>query len=70
MYVTSMNVCYQYECMLPVGMYIFLYGMPWFSGACVYKKKVYKQGDKWNDGCDYQCECIDQLRGKFRCTDR
>ncbi|XP_041376878.1 uncharacterized protein LOC121389349 [Gigantopelta aegis] len=40
------------------------------SGVCVYKTKVYKQGEKWNDGCNFRCECIDQLRGKYRCTDR
>ncbi|GAB1606676.1 uncharacterized protein LOC115210527 [Argonauta hians] len=41
-----------------------------YKGVCLYKSKVYKQGDTWNDGCDYSCECIDASKNEFRCTSR
>ncbi|XP_046585152.1 uncharacterized protein LOC124292144 [Haliotis rubra] len=40
------------------------------QGFCIYKGKVYKQGDRWQDGCDYNCECVDDKSGKYTCTER
>ena len=40
------------------------------TGACVYKGVSYKQGQKWQDGCTYDCECMDAQRGQYKCTDR
>ncbi|KAK7505814.1 hypothetical protein BaRGS_00003085, partial [Batillaria attramentaria] len=37
---------------------------------CVYKSVAYSQGQRWEDGCAYKCECIDAVRGQFRCDDR
>ncbi|KAJ8302983.1 hypothetical protein KUTeg_019379 [Tegillarca granosa] len=38
--------------------------------VCIYKGKIYNQGEKWDDGCDYRCECIDSTRGQYRCAGR
>ena len=32
--------------------------------------KVYHQGEKWDDGCLFQCECIDEHSGRYKCTER
>ena len=39
-------------------------------GACLYKGKVHQQGDTWQDGCDYECECTDASRGQYKCNER
>ncbi|XP_053376973.1 uncharacterized protein LOC123528762 [Mercenaria mercenaria] len=36
--------------------------------GCVYNGKVYSQGQKWDDGCTYTCECLDMSTGQYRCT--
>ncbi|KAK0051441.1 cartilage matrix protein, partial [Biomphalaria pfeifferi] len=41
-----------------------------FHGMCMYKSKSYGQGEKWYDGCDYECTCIDAAHGKFECVSR
>ena len=38
--------------------------------VCVYHGKVYKQGQKWQDGCDYDCECINSMEGKYKCVEK
>ena len=37
---------------------------------CVYKGQMYQQGQKWQDGCDYVCECVDSVAGRYMCTER
>lgn len=37
---------------------------------CVYKGQMYQQGQKWQDGCDYLCECVDSMTGRYMCTER
>ena len=37
---------------------------------CVYKGKQYTQGQKWQDGCSFDCECVDGNMGQFQCTDK
>ena len=34
----------------------------------MYKQTIYKQGDTWDDGCDYVCRCEDESKGIYRCT--
>ncbi|XP_036358133.1 uncharacterized protein LOC115210527 [Octopus sinensis] len=41
-----------------------------YKGVCMYNSKVYKQGETWEDGCDYTCECIDASKNQFRCRPR
>merc|ERR1711874_24945 len=41
-----------------------------YRSACLYKGVVYNQGDTWEDGCDYDCECTDASAGKYICTER
>lgn len=31
---------------------------------------MYQQGQKWQDGCDYLCECVDSMTGRYMCTER
>jgi len=39
------------------------------SSGCYYKSKLHQQGETWQDGCDYDCTCIDGATGKYSCTD-
>ncbi|KAL5022346.1 hypothetical protein ScPMuIL_001501 [Solemya velum] len=55
----------------PSGIYSPQYGT--LTGAragCVYNGQVHAQSDTWSDGCQYNCECIDATRGRYKCTDR
>ena len=36
--------------------------------GCVYKGTLVYQGQKFDDGCDYTCECLDNVTGKYRCN--
>ena len=38
--------------------------------VCVYNGKSYTQGQRWQDGCQYDCVCVDAMSGNFKCTDR
>ena len=38
-------------------------------GVCIYNGKQYSQGQKWQDGCNYNCECVDANAGTYQCTD-
>ena len=38
--------------------------------VCVYNGKSYTQGQTWQDGCQYDCECVDAMTGQYRCTQR
>lgn len=42
------------------------FGLP---GYCVYKNKMYRQSERWVDGCDYNCICEDASTGFWRCAD-
>ena len=39
------------------------------TDVCVYKTKQYYQGQRWRDGCDYQCTCQDAATGRYQCED-
>lgn len=41
-----------------------------FTALCEYKGKQYTTGQKWQDGCQYDCECIDGMSGQYRCTEK
>ncbi|XP_070207007.1 uncharacterized protein [Littorina saxatilis] len=41
-----------------------------FTNGCVYNQTLYNQDATWQDGCDFNCVCLDALRGKYMCTDR
>lgn len=41
-----------------------------FRNGCLFKGVVYTQGDTWEDGCDYDCECTDASAGKYVCNER
>ncbi|GFO23767.1 collagen alpha-4(vi) chain, partial [Plakobranchus ocellatus] len=38
--------------------------------GCMYKGQLYRQTDQWSDGCDWNCECLDENSGLFNCTSR
>ena len=38
--------------------------------VCVYYGRRYGQGEKWIDGCQYECECIDAKTGQYRCSQK
>jgi hypothetical protein len=39
-------------------------------GYCVYQGVYYRQGQKWDDGCDRRCTCDDVSKGLYSCTQR
>ena len=41
-----------------------------FFGTCFYKGARYRQGDKWDDGCAYECECTDGNTGRYVCYNK
>lgn len=44
--------------------------IPFFlcQDLCIYKNKLYNQGDKWDDGCEYSCQCKDGNSGYYECS--
>ena len=40
------------------------------SGFCVYSGMRYAQGERWEDGCDFNCVCEDAVTGRVSCTER
>ena len=30
----------------------------------------YTKGQKWDDGCTYNCECLDDMTGQYKCVER
>jgi hypothetical protein len=41
-----------------------------YVDGCVYGGNVYTQGQTWDDGCTYTCECLDASTGRYRCTEK
>lgn len=37
---------------------------------CVYKGTTYTLGQKWSDGCKYNCECVDGNTGRYVCKEK
>lgn len=37
---------------------------------CEYKGQQYKLHETWDDGCQWQCECVDDKIGKYSCTEK
>jgi len=42
-------------------MFLFTVRMFLFFPVCVYKGSSYSQGQHWQDGCNYNCECDDAM---------
>ena len=40
------------------------------AAACVYKGTVHYAGEKWDDGCDYTCECLSTDPSVYSCTSK
>ncbi|XP_013383816.1 mucin-19 [Lingula anatina] len=40
-----------------------------YNSMCLYKNRLYNEGAKWNDGCQYECECTDGKMGFWKCRD-
>ena len=43
---------------------------PVSSNKCFYKGGHYEQGEKWDDGCAYECECADASTGQYVCYNK
>ena len=41
-----------------------------FTGYCTYKGKQYNQGQRWDDGCQYNCACENGATGFYRCIEK
>ncbi|XP_041376889.1 uncharacterized protein LOC121389360 [Gigantopelta aegis] len=39
------------------------------SLKCLYKGKSYSTGDNWQDGCDYNCTCVDEQTNFYQCNE-
>jgi hypothetical protein len=44
--------------------------IPCVVAYCEYKGGQYQQGQRWDDGCDYNCECMDASTGRYKCTEK
>lgn len=40
------------------------------SDYCEYKGVQYNQGQTWDDGCDFTCECVDANIGQYKCLEK
>ena len=40
------------------------------AAVCVYKGTVHHAGEKWDDGCDYTCECLSTDPSVYSCTSK
>jgi len=38
--------------------------------GCFYKGRLYGHGENWQDGCDYNCTCINGQSGQYQCGAR
>jgi len=38
--------------------------------GCFYNGRIYGHGEKWEDGCDYNCTCVNGQTGYYRCGAR
>ncbi|CAG2237951.1 CCN1 [Mytilus edulis] len=38
--------------------------------TCQYKGRQYTTGQRWADGCDFDCTCIDGISGQYTCAER
>ncbi|XP_025115703.1 uncharacterized protein LOC112577008 [Pomacea canaliculata] len=38
--------------------------------GCVYKGTPYAVHSTWDDGCDFTCQCIDDVTGMYQCTQK
>ncbi|KAJ8302472.1 hypothetical protein KUTeg_018868 [Tegillarca granosa] len=52
-------------------LYIFIFPL-FILAQCIFTDQknqyhVYNEGEKWNDGCDYECECKDGKSGYYEC---
>ncbi|XP_071092130.1 uncharacterized protein [Haliotis cracherodii] len=36
--------------------------------GCYYKSVTHQQGEKWLDGCDYLCTCVNANIGQYNCS--
>ena len=50
--------------------HMFLGLFAFVTEVCMYKGTQYGQGQRWQDGCDYNCVCEDGKTGKYKCTER
>jgi len=40
------------------------------NGTCIYKGTEYPVGDRWNDGCAYECACMDDVTNRIVCIEK
>ena len=38
--------------------------------SCVYSGHEYKEGQQWQDGCQYNCVCLNETTGYYKCQER
>ena len=38
--------------------------------GCFYNGRIYGHGEQWQDGCDYNCTCVNGQTGYYRCGAR
>merc|ERR1711879_647624 len=38
--------------------------------GCYYKGHYYGQDERWDDACDYKCQCTDALKGFYQCEQK
>ncbi|KAK7485915.1 hypothetical protein BaRGS_00022910, partial [Batillaria attramentaria] len=38
-------------------------------GSCQYNGQNYQEGDRWKEGCDYECTCMSASQNRVLCTE-
>uniref|UniRef100_A0A8W8JW71 VWFC domain-containing protein n=5 Tax=Magallana gigas TaxID=29159 RepID=A0A8W8JW71_MAGGI len=38
--------------------------------ACIYKGVQHREGESWQDGCDYVCTCVNAKMGEYKCVSK
>jgi len=40
------------------------------AGMCLYDGQEYKEAERWNLGCDYECSCLNAAANRVVCTEK
>ena len=49
---------------------LFFHYYYFFLEKCQYKGVAHNQGERWDDGCSLECECLDEHTGRYRCQSK
>ena len=66
----SHSVCLSVHHLIYLSQSVIMITFTLSLAGCVYKGRVYQENEQWDDGCDYQCACLDDMTGQYSCNER